>query len=102
MHRLDDVLHTVFAALGAALKDLNTSARYVIDSFPVAVCDNMRLKRCKLRTGKACYGYTASKRRYFYGFKVQLVTTADGVPVDFYVHAGATADPTGLRALAPN
>lgn len=101
LHRLADVLWAVFQALGDTLKDLNTSARYVIDSFPVAVCDNMRIKRCKLLTGKAYHGYTASKRRYFYGFKVQLVTTADGVPVDFYVHAGAEADQTGLRALAP-
>ena len=101
LHRLQEVLRTVFAALGEALKDLNTSARYVIDSFPVAVCDNMRIKRCKLVTGNAYRGYTASKRRYFFGFKVQPVTTAAGVPVDFYIHAGAEADQTGLRALAP-
>ena len=75
--------------------------RSVIDSFPVAVCDNMRIKCCKLLKGKDYHGYTASKRRYFYGFKVQLVVTGDGVPVDFYVHAGAEADQTGLRALAP-
>lgn len=101
LHGLADVLWAVFQALGQTLKDLNTSCRYVIDSFPVAVCDNMRLRRCHLLNGPAYHGYTASKRRYFYGCKVQLVVTADGVPVDFYIHAGAEADQTGLRALAP-
>ena len=101
LHQLSDVLWAVFHALGETLKDLNTATRYVIDSFPVAVCDNMRIGRCKLLKGKAYHGYTASKRRYFYGFKVQLVVTSAGVPVDFYLHAGAEADQTGLRALAP-
>ena len=52
--------------------------------------------------GKAYHGRCASKRCWFYGFKVQVIATTDGVPVDFYVHAGAEADQTGLRAMAPD
>lgn len=101
LHRLHGPLKTLFFTLGQHLKQLNTQARYVIDSFPVAVCDNMRIKRCQLLQGEEHRGYTASKRRYFYGLKVQLLITHDGLPVEFYIHAGSEADLTGLRALGP-
>ena len=85
----------LFATCGQVLKDLHTEARYVIDSFPVAVCQNIRIPRCKLLT---------SKRQWFYGFKVQVLTTSDGLPVAFYIHAGSEADmvaPMGARQLGP-
>ena len=102
LHRLADTLTGLFATFGTLLKELHTEARYVIDSFPVAVCQNIRIPRCKLVTGEAYRGRSASKRQYFYGFKVQVVATTDGIPVDFYIHAGSEADQTGLRALAPD
>ena len=101
LHRLHELLKSLFLALGHHLKALNTEARYVIDSFPVAVCDNVRIARCRLVQGAAYRGYSASKRRYCYGFKVQLLMTHDGLPVECYVHAGSEADITGLKALSP-
>ncbi|MGI4864076.1 MAG: IS982 family transposase [Janthinobacterium lividum] len=100
LHRLSDTLLALFATCGHFLKELHTEARYVIDSFPVAVCQNIRIPRCKLLTGKAYRGRSASKRQWFYGFKVQVIITSDGLPVEFYVHAGSEADITGLRAMA--
>ncbi len=38
LRRLQTKLIAMFRALGASLEDLSTSARYIIDSFPVAVC----------------------------------------------------------------
>ena len=99
LHRLSDTLAGLFATFGTLLKDLHTEARCVIDSFPVAVCHNTRIPRCKLLKGKACHGRCASKRCWFYGFKVQVLATTDGVPVDFYVHAGSEADRTGRHGL---
>lgn len=101
LHRLHETLKHLFFSLGQHLKQLNTAARYVIDSFPVAVCDNVRISRCQLLEGEAYRGYSASKRRYVYGFKVQLLMTHDGLPVEFYIHAGSEADITGLKALDP-
>jgi len=99
LHALTDTLLGLFATFGQLLKDLHAEARYVIDSFPVAVCHNTRIGRCKLLTGSAYHGRCASKRQWFYGFKVQVVATSDGVPVEFYIHAGREADVTGLRAM---
>ena len=102
LHRLGETLLGLFATFGQAVKALHTASRYVIDSFPVAVCQNIRIGRNKLLGHEAYRGRCASKRTWFYGFKVQIVATTDGVPVDFYVHAGSEADITGLRALAPD
>ena len=45
-----------------------TISNYVVDSLPVAVCDNIRIRRSKLyplqEHGEAFRGYIASKRRY--------------------------------------
>ena len=102
LHRLADTLWGLFATFGQTLKALHTGARYVIDSFPVAVCQNVRIGRNQLLGPEAYRGRNASKRAWFYGLKVQIVATTDGVPVDFYVHAGSEADVDGLRALAPD
>ena len=99
LHRLSDVLISIFIALGQTLKQLNTESRYLIDSFPVAVCKNIRIKRSKLVKGEAYRGYNASKKQYFYGFKVQVVTTEDGTPIDFYITAGSIHDNTALQAM---
>ena len=53
LHALADVLAVLFAAFGHALKQMHTEARYVIGSFPVAVCHNTRIPPCKLLMGRA-------------------------------------------------
>lgn len=102
LHQLKEPLMSLFNALSGTLKQLNTSSRYLIDSFPVAVCDNIRICRCKLLQGEAYRGKSASKRRYFYGFRVQVITTEEGVPIDFFIHAGAFVDVTALQAMQLN
>ncbi|AMJ67806.1 hypothetical protein AXW84_22055 [Hymenobacter sp. PAMC 26628] len=100
LHALTDTLLALFALVGEVLKQLHPEARYVLDSFPVAVCHNTRIPRGKRLTGKAYHGRCASKRSWFYGLKVQVVATSDGVPVEFYIHAGAESEQTGRRGLA--
>lgn len=67
LHGLQQQLPALFTALGQSLKQLNTGCRYLIDSFPVAVCDNIRICRSHLVRGEAYRGKNVSKRRYFYG-----------------------------------
>jgi len=100
LHKLQDQLLALFLALSQAIKQVNTSCQYLIDSFPVAVCDNRRLRRCRLLPDERYRGKNASKRRYYYGFKVQVITPADGLPVQFYIHAASFADITALQAMS--
>lgn len=99
LHRLTAQLLSVFRAVGSTLKDLNTSSRYLMDSFPVVVCDNIRIPRSRILKGEAYRGYSASKRRYFYGFRVQVITTDEGVPVDFHIFAGSFVDVTDWQSM---
>ncbi len=43
LHRVADLVHTLFHQLGAVLKEASVSPRYLLDSFPVPVCDNIRI-----------------------------------------------------------
>ncbi|SMB99956.1 transposase IS4 family protein [Hymenobacter roseosalivarius DSM 11622] len=102
LHRLKDVLDELFVTFGHLLKEQNAAARYVLDSFPVTVCHNTWIPRYKLLTGKAYHGHCASKRCWFYSVKVQVLATADGLPVAYHLHPGSEADLTGLRQLDPD
>ena len=99
LHRLSSVITSLFLALGQRLKQLNCSSEYVIDSFPVAVCHNVRAGRCRLLSGQAYKGYNASKKESFYGFKVEVITTSDGLPVEYFIVAGSVHDARAFEAM---
>ncbi len=85
LHRISDLLIIIFEVLGDTYKQLNTELIYAIDSFPIAVCDNIRISRSKIYQNESYRGYTASKRRYFYGLKIHLMVTKSGQPVEFFL-----------------
>lgn len=104
LRRLLDLLHVVFHRVGAHFKEFNNGSRYLLDSFPVAVYDNILINRCRLTRNtieKESYrGKVTSKRRYFYGVRVQLLTTENGVPVAIAILPGACSDLQGISELA--
>lgn len=71
----------------------------MIDSFPVSVCRNIRIHRCRLLSGEAYRGYNASKKEYLYGFKVEVIITSDGLPVDYFIVAGSVHDAKAFQAM---
>ena len=105
--RLNRRLHAIpegvwlglFALLAESTKRLNSGQEYVVDSLPVPVCDNIRISRCRLYQDEAYRGYIASKRRYFYGLRVHVLITAQGMPVEFTLTPGAVADLTAFKTL---
>lgn len=99
LHSIEPLLCKMFFELGQYLKMIAGASDYLIDSFPVAVCDNMRISRCKLVKGKQWRGRHSSMRRYFYGVRVQVLTTADGIPVEFCFVPGNENDVQALKKL---
>jgi hypothetical protein len=104
LHAIDPSLwQTLFDLLAEVFKHNNATHSYVVDSFPIAVCDNIRIRRCKLyppqEHGEAFRGYIASKRRYFYGLRVHLVLSGEGEPVEFSLAAGSEADIAVFKEL---
>jgi hypothetical protein len=86
LHKIASLLYELFEIVSSYFKDFCCDMHYIIDSFPVAVCNNMRISNCKILKDKKWRGYTASMRNYFYGVKVQLLTTKDGIPIAFHFH----------------
>lgn len=82
----------LFHILAETANAENASQEYCLDSFPVPVCDNIRIRRAKLYQGEAFRGYIASKRRYFFGLRVHMIVTAEGHPVEFLLRPGEEAD----------
>ena len=48
LHRIKEIFIVFFNLLAQTWKTLNTEAIYMIDSFPIAVCDNIRIRRSKI------------------------------------------------------
>ncbi len=96
LHALADWLALALATLGALFA---TGAAFLLDSKPVPVCRRARAGRCrKLRGGDYC-GYCASKRERFFGWRLHLVCTTEGVPVAFDLLPGALHDLTPVHEL---
>lgn len=96
LERLDYLFVTLFRVLGEAFKELNEESVYIIDSAPIAVCDNIRIKRNKIYGDEEHRGYQASKKRYFYGVKIHLLVTKDHQPVEFFLSPGGFSDVDAL------
>lgn len=99
LHKLEDLMVSLFHQLGWVFKNANASTQYLLDSFPVEICDNIRIARCRLAQGKQFRGKCVAKRRYFYGVKVHVVTTDSGLPVEFAFVPGRASDVRGLDVL---
>jgi hypothetical protein len=122
IHRIETTLWAVlFELLARVFIERNDPEfqTYAVDSLPVPVCDNIRIRRCRIypleieeghdggdqearppeRKNKSFRGYIASKRRYFYGLRVHLVVTGAGEPVEFALAAGSEVDVTVFKEL---
>ncbi len=96
LHAISDLVLTLFLRLGITWKKLNENSVYVIDSFPIAVCDNYRIRRSKIYQGEAWRGYIPSKKRYFYGLRIHILVTEHGEPVEFFLAPGSMNDTHAL------
>ena len=100
LHRIKEIFIVLFNLLAQTWKMLNTEAIYVIDSIPVAVCDNIRIRRSKIYSDEDFRGYQASKKRYFYGLKIHLMVTKEGQPVECFLTPGSCGDVDALKYYA--
>ena len=71
-----------------------------MDTLPVAVCDNIRIRRSQIYSTEDFRGYKASKKRYFYGLKIHLLVTQDGQPVECFLTHGGFGDVDALKYYA--
>jgi len=72
---------------------------FLVDSFPIAVCQPVRASRRSLFRGKKYLGYNASKKMWFTGLKVHIIATFKGQPKEFAISAGSMHDLTALQQM---
>ena len=89
LHALSDWLYGIVTLLSERFA---TGDVFIIDSMPVPVCKRVR--------GRAYCGYCAAKREKFFGWRLHLICTADGVPVAFDLLPASLHDLTPLHELA--
>jgi hypothetical protein len=97
LHKLADWVCFIATSLG----ELGLKGEvFVIDSLPVPVCRRVRARRCKKVRGRAYCGYCAAKKEKFFGWRLHLICTPSGLPVNFRLLPAAFHDLTPLHELA--
>ena len=97
LHALSDWLVGMVQLLGELFTQ--TSDTFVLDSMPLPVCKRVRAGRNKKVRGRAFCGYCAAKREKFFGWRLHVVCTTDGLPVAFELCPAAEHDLTPLHEL---
>ena len=57
----------------------------IIDSFPLTLCQSICNHRVKIFNSLADIGYNASKRLWFYGFKVYMLVSLSGYILNYVI-----------------
>ena len=101
--RFNRRLHALGAWLGLILETLGElfaqGEAFLLDSMPVPVCRRARARRSHKLSGKAFCGYCAAKKEKFFGWRLHLICTTDGVPVAFDLVPGGLHDLTPIHEL---
>jgi hypothetical protein len=101
MHETDaSVWLNLFFILPETFKRTDSGQEYITDSFPVPVCQNIRISRSKIYKGEAYRGFIPGRRLYFYGLRVHMPVTGSGEPVEFMPAPGAESDVTVYKQFS--
>ena len=96
MHQLKDWFGLILETLGELCA---AGEAFIIDSMPVPVCKRARARRNKKVRGRQYCGYCAAKKEKFFGWRLHLICTPEGVPVRFTLLPGALHDLTPIHEL---
>ncbi len=100
LHNIEEPIWMFFfQVIAQTFKELNPGQEYILDSFPVPVCDNIRIDRCQIYNKEEYRGYIASKKRYFYGLRVHMLVNKNGKPIEFYLDPGSYNDVKVLQSF---
>ena len=100
LHEIEfSMWETIFKTISQAFQKTDNTFEYLIDSMPVEVCANYRSYRCRLLKGKQFIGFCKAKKKFYYGFKIHLITLANGLPVEFLITPASIADITAFKMM---
>jgi len=94
------VWQNLFFIPDETFRRVNYGQEYITDSFPVPVCQNIRISRSEIYKGEAYRGFIPCRRVYFYGLRVHMIVTGNGEPVEFLPAPGAESDVTVYKQFS--
>jgi hypothetical protein len=97
LHQYRDLLELCLETLLALARDGEV---FIIDSMPMPVCKRKRARRCRKVRGRAFCGYCSAKEEKFFGWRLHLICTPQGLPVNFTMLPGALHDLTPIYELS--
>jgi hypothetical protein len=99
MARLAPILDELITGIGRCFTDISATKEFLLDSTTLEVCHNIRILRCRILKGEEFRGYKASFRTYFYGLRLQLLTTKEGIPVEYFISEASLHDTDGMKEM---
>lgn len=100
LHRISqDIWEQLFSVLSEYFKRTNSLNEYIVDSFPIPICDNIRIFKSKIVNSEKYRGYIANKKRFFYGLRAHMIVTTKQEPVEFSLVPGAENDMNVFQAF---
>jgi hypothetical protein len=78
---------------------IGQATTYLIDTKPVPVVGYKRSKSRSAFRGSADYGYCVGRKLYYFGYKLVMVTTLDGIPVVYDLVAANTDERKAAEAV---
>ena len=96
---LTGVIERIRVALGSYLPFTGDRHR-IIDSHPLPVCKFARATYCRFNGYEADYGYCASKKEHYFGYKVHALCTLQGYITDILVSPASVDDRHGVWELS--
>jgi len=97
--RLHALREWLYALMSVVAEIYAHGEAFIIDSMPLPVCKRARASRCKKVRGKAFCGYCAAKKEKFFGWRLHLICTPEGIPVSFDLLPAAEQDLTPIHEL---
>jgi len=74
---------------------------WLVDSLPVEACKFARARFCQRLRGTAAYGYDHGVKRTFYGFRLHVRASRDGVILGYELAPARASEKAVLPELAP-
>ena len=72
---------------------------YIIDTKPIPVVGYKRSKACSHFRGSADYGYCASRKLKYFGYKLVMITSLEGIPVVYDLVSANTDERLAAEAV---
>lgn len=98
LHRQGDWLDSCLATLMELTCE--EGELFVIDSEPIPVCRRVRARRCRKVRGAEYCGYCSAKRERYFGWKLFMICSAEGIPVAYHLLPAAWHDLTPIYELS--